>query len=83
MSEFFVPLNGVRPRKTRATESKKLHVPRVKTTVGSKAFRYRGPVFWNTLSDELVVICNPKVFKRVISTTLSQATCTGNQNFPT
>ena len=47
LSHFFVPLINVRARQTRASTAKRLHVPRFKTNVGSKAIRVRGPVFWN------------------------------------
>ena len=80
---FFVLLTEVRPRLTQASESNKLHVPRVRTTVGSKAFRVCGPVFWNKLSDDNSSKQNPKTFKAVISTSLLQATRSGNQNVPT
>ncbi len=83
LTRFFVPIHDVRPRITRATSRRKLHIPRVKTTVGSNAMRVRGPVFWNSLSDELTVPCEIKAFKRSISSAVLQSDCTGNHNFPT
>ncbi len=83
MSHFFVPLVNVRERQTRPSQANRLHVPRVKTNSGMKAFRVRGPVFWNTLAENLAVIEDCKAFKREISATMSQANVVGNQNFPT
>ena len=83
MSHFFVPLANVRARQTRASRANRMHVPRVKTNSGKKAFRVRGPVFWNALDENLVAIDTCKAFKREISTTISRANVWGNQNFPT
>ena len=83
LTKYFVPLHAVRPWATRATMSNKLHVPWVKTTVGSKALRVHGPVFWNHLDEELMTQLNPKAFKRCISSAVLKSDCTGNHNFPT
>ena len=83
MSRFFTSVANVCKRRTRATSSKEVIVPRVKTTSGGKAYRCRGPPFWNTLQDSLRSIENPVEFKRSIAATLSQASIFGNQNFST
>ena len=57
--QFFVPLAETRARQTRASKA-----PRAKTNAGCKVIRVRGPVFWNTLNEDLVIIHDGKAFKR-------------------
>ena len=82
-SRFFTPVANVCQRQTRATSTKEVIVPIVKNSMGGKAYRYRGPVFWNALQDSMRSIENHNEFKRHVSISMSQANVIGNQNFPT
>ena len=61
LNNMFVP--QVRARATRRGDKLKVEVPRVFSEVGRRAFSYRGPVFWNDISDELKQKDNKNTFK--------------------
>ena len=48
---MFVKLEQTRP--TRRGDSNKVKTPRVDSEIGRKAFSYRGPVFWNSIANDL------------------------------
>ncbi len=52
-----------RARVTRRGEKQKVNVPDVKSELGRKAFSYRGPVFWNDISDDMKQKENRNIFK--------------------
>ncbi len=57
LSNLLVPLQDLnQARRTRAHNEMSLKVPSIKSTVGRKAFAYRGPLHWNRLPGFLKLI---------------------------
>ena len=50
LSRYFEPV-GLNRRTTRAANNKDMKIPNIKSTKGRMAFRYKGPVAWNKLSN--------------------------------
>ena len=71
LHNMFKTLDETRTRRTRATDTNTMCVPNVRSMVGRKAFSYRGPRFWNNLSNEFRLIENKNSFK----THISKETC--------
>ena len=56
-----------RQRRTRATDTNVMEVPDIRTCVGRKAYSYKGPSFWNTLTADARCIEDKEQFKRHIN----------------
>ena len=57
-------------RHLRSSDRHLLSVPRIRTSIGSKGFRYSGPLFWNNLPDSLRSIDTFSSFRSHLKTCL-------------
>ena len=65
LSKFFEPV-GLNRRTTRAANNKDMKVPNIRSTKGRMAFRYKGPVAWNKLSNSEKSIEKYTSFKQTV-----------------
>ena len=65
LSKFFEPV-GLNRRTTRSSNNKNMKVPNIRSTKGRMAFRYKGPVTWNKLSNTEKAIEKYTTFKSVV-----------------
>ena len=70
LNYIFQRADDDRIRSTRSTGTKCMKVPNIRSTIGRKAYSYRGPCFWNNLDIESRSIEKKEPFKRHISKAL-------------
>ena len=63
LSYMFNLVSENRTRTTRLTTNRGMLVPHLRTTLGRRAFRYRGPVCWNKLDNGLKISESTAIFK--------------------
>ena len=63
LHKLFVPKARVAARVTRLTEANTMIVPNIVSDTGRKAFSYRGPRHWNTVSTEMRNVDKLTTFK--------------------
>ena len=66
LSSFYTPIMPVQGRVTRQVTRQEMHIPRVKSLHGRKAFLFTGPFSWNQLPLEVRRIRNFNSFKNHI-----------------
>ena len=62
---MFIPKVSVRP--TRHGQTKVVNVPDLRSNYGRKAYSYRGPLFWNGLSETARKVDQKNEFKNTVS----------------
>ena len=65
MSKFFEPV-GLNRRTTRASNNKDMKIPNIKSTKGRMAFRYKGLLTWNKLTNTEKAIEKYTTFKATV-----------------
>ena len=79
LAHFYVPVLPVAGRVTRSVTKRSLVVPRRRSNVGKKGISVRGPIFSNSLPDDLSVVENFNSFKRQLKLRIVEIA----QNHPT
>ena len=61
LHHMFVKLEAV--RRTRRSNEENVQVPDIRSSLGRKAYSYRGPVFWNGIDNNIKLIQSKNSFK--------------------
>ena len=71
LNTFFVPLSVGGRRDTMRSNGKNMKVPNMRTCKGRNSFSYRGPNYWNDISNDLKMIEKISTFKEGYSKELA------------
>ena len=68
LRQMFTKRNQIHDRETQSQNE--LDVPKYRTAIGQRTFKYRGTKIWNALDGELKSTTNLKHFKSILKTRL-------------
>ena len=67
LKKFYTPVVPVSGCILRCNRNRNFIIPRLRTSMGQRAIRYRGPVFWNCLPLEAKSALKFDSFKQIVS----------------